>query len=177
MAPSPSRTRKLLERVLQRGLRAHHRLLGLRRLQLGAEDVELADQADLQPRLRGLQQALAAPQALPRHREQLALLHHLVERAASPRPPPAGGSARSARSWRLARRAGCCAGRRSVALGPKPRSSGWVSVRRRSEVRGSGTASSVDERQRAAAVTEPPVQGSRWLDVEAQRVLVLADWP
>ena len=80
---SPGRQREqpaeALERRGERRLRAHHRVARLRRLQLGAEHVELAREPDLEPRLRGLQQRLGALQALARHLEQLALRDHRVE--------------------------------------------------------------------------------------------------
>ena len=72
---------ELLEAGLERGLGAHQRVLGLGGLELGAEDVELAREPDLEARLGGLQQALAALQALPRDGEELPLRDHVVEGA------------------------------------------------------------------------------------------------
>ena len=72
---------ELLQRRFERGLGAHQRVLGLRGLKLGSEDVELAGEADLEAGLRGLEQALASLQALPRHGEELALGDHAVEGA------------------------------------------------------------------------------------------------
>jgi hypothetical protein len=52
----------------------------LRGLQLRPEDVELAHHADLEAGLGGAAQAVAAPEALPGHRHELALRDHVVER-------------------------------------------------------------------------------------------------
>ncbi len=68
-----------LERRGERGLRAQHRVARLRRLQLGAEHVELAGEAHLEPRLRGLLERLGALEALARDLEQLPLRDHGVE--------------------------------------------------------------------------------------------------
>ncbi len=70
---------ELLLRRLEGGFGAHERVLGLRGLKLGAEDVELAGEAHLETCLGGLQQALAALQALTGHREELPLRDHVVE--------------------------------------------------------------------------------------------------
>ena len=70
---------ELLEGRLEPGLGAHEGLLGLRRLQVGAEDVELAHEAHLEPRFRGLAEAVAALEALARHPHELPLGDHAVE--------------------------------------------------------------------------------------------------
>src|SRR5207244_173636 len=65
---------------------------------------------------------------------------------------------------------------KEVALGPKPRRSGWVTTKRRSAARGNGFSFSGVAVKVPPAVTVAPVQGSFWDRSRPSRSLRALPW-